>query len=159
MIGIMQPDETDRTLLALLEGNARMSTVALARRVGLSRTTVQSRIARMERAGVIAGYTTVTPAHDADAVRAHVMITITPRHAASVEAALRPIREIRELHAVSGMVDMIAVGGAGATETINRVIDRIGMLGGVERTTSAIILSTRFRRRGGEPEPGSSGGR
>lgn len=153
MIGIMQPDETDKALLALLEGNARLSTVALARRVGLSRTTVQSRIERMERAGLIAGYTTVIPAHEADAVRAHVMITVMPRHAASVEAALRPIREIRELHAVSGMVDMIAIVGAGSTETINRVIDRIGMLDGVERTTSAIILSTRFRRRERNPVP------
>lgn len=147
-IGIMHMDTTDKALLALLQDNARISTAALARRTGLSRTTVQSRIERMEQTGLIAGYTVVTAPEAEDAVRAHVMVTLAPRHAASVEAALRHIGEVRELHAVSGTVDMIAIVGAASTEIINRVIDRIGLLDGVERTISAIILSTRFRRRG-----------
>ena len=46
----------DRRLLALLKANARESTASLARKLGLSRTTVQERIRRLERNGVIAGY-------------------------------------------------------------------------------------------------------
>ncbi|EBU8132065.1 AsnC family transcriptional regulator, partial [Salmonella enterica subsp. enterica serovar Java] len=48
--------DPDQALLNLLRGNARASTTELARRLGLSRTTVQSRIERLERKGVIAGY-------------------------------------------------------------------------------------------------------
>lgn len=49
-------DDTDRQLLSLLQANARESTATLARRLGLARTTVVSRIARLEREGVVAGY-------------------------------------------------------------------------------------------------------
>ncbi|WP_242400971.1 Lrp/AsnC family transcriptional regulator [Acetobacter okinawensis] len=53
LVGIMKLDETDRALLALLSTNARISTVALSKKLGLSRTTVQSRIERLERRGII----------------------------------------------------------------------------------------------------------
>ena len=43
----------DRRLLALLRANARESTASLARKLGLSRTTVQERIRRLERNGVL----------------------------------------------------------------------------------------------------------
>jgi DNA-binding Lrp family transcriptional regulator len=54
----MKPlDAIDRQLIALLQDNARLSTVALAKAVGLSRSTVQERLQRLENAGVIAQYT------------------------------------------------------------------------------------------------------
>ena len=53
-------DPTDRALLGLLRGNARRSTADLARELSLSRTTVQSRIARLERERVITGYSVRT---------------------------------------------------------------------------------------------------
>jgi len=49
--------EADLTLIALLRENARASTADLARRLGVSRTTVQSRIEKLEKRGVIEGYT------------------------------------------------------------------------------------------------------
>src|SRR5512146_3069997 len=96
-------DEADRALLHALRGNARLSTAELARRLQLSRTTVHSRLERLERRGVIAGYTVVVPdAVEAALVRAHVMITVAPRQSAAIEAALRRIPEVRVLHSVSG---------------------------------------------------------
>ncbi|MBW8860659.1 MAG: Lrp/AsnC family transcriptional regulator, partial [Caulobacter sp.] len=52
----MPMDPIDRKLVAALKDNGRASTADLARRVGRSRTTVQSRIERLERDGVILGY-------------------------------------------------------------------------------------------------------
>lgn len=49
-------DETDRQLIAALQINARESVATLARRLGIARTTVNSRLARLERSGVISGY-------------------------------------------------------------------------------------------------------
>ena len=140
-------DDTDRALLALLRDNARTPTADLARRLKLSRTTVQSRLARLERERVIAGYT-VAVADEAEAalVRAHVLITLEPRKAAPIEAALRRIDEVRTLHSVSGPFDLIAVVAASSIGELDRLIDRIGALDGVERTTSAIVLSTRIQR-------------
>src|SRR5690606_4991678 len=52
----LKVSDSDERLLALLRENARCSTAELARRLGLSRTTVQSRIDRLEKQGVIRGY-------------------------------------------------------------------------------------------------------
>jgi DNA-binding Lrp family transcriptional regulator len=140
-------DETDRALLALLRENARAPTAELARRLKLSRTTVQSRLARLERSRTIAGYT-VTASADDDAmlVRAHILITLEPRKASAIEGALRRIPEVRTLHSVSGPFDLIAVVAAMSIGELDTLIDRIGTLDGVERTTSAIVLSTRIQR-------------
>ena len=54
-------DPIDRMLLNLLRENARTSTAELARKLHLSRTTVQSRIERLERNHVVAGYTIKVP--------------------------------------------------------------------------------------------------
>lgn len=140
-------DDTDRALLALLRENARAPTAELARRLKLSRTTVQSRLARLERNRAIAGYTVTASAdEEASIVRAHILITLEPRQAAPIEAALHRIPEVRTLHSVSGPFDLIAVVAAGSIGELDRLIDRIGTLDGVERTTSAIVLSTRIQR-------------
>ncbi len=140
-------DDTDRALLALLRENARAPTAELARRLKLSRTTVQSRLARLERSRAIAGYTVTAPAdEEATLVRAHILITLEPRQSASIEAALRRIPELRTLHSVSGPFDLIAIVAASSIGELDTLIDRIGELEGVERTTSAIVLSTRIQR-------------
>jgi DNA-binding Lrp family transcriptional regulator len=140
-------DDTDRALLALLRDDARMPAARLARKLGLARTTVQSRLARLERERVVVGYTVVVPEEaEAALVRAHVLITARPKQSAGIEAALRRIPEVRTLHSVSGPFDLIAVLAAGSIGELDALIDRIGALDGVERTTSAIVLSTRIAR-------------
>lgn len=140
-------DPIDQALLAALRENARASTADLARRVGRSRTSVQSRIDRLEQQGVILGYgVRLAPEHDQGAVRAHVMIKVGPKEARAVTAALRAIDQVRVLHSVSGEVDLIAVAATSSVDEMDQVIDRIGALAGVERTNSSIILSTKFDR-------------
>ncbi len=143
----MALDAIDERLLLALRENARASTARLARLVGRSRTSVQSRIGRLEKEGVIVGYgVRLAPEHDLGAVRAHVMIKIGPKEARAVTAALRAIPQVRVLHSVSGDADLIAVAATASVAEMDAVIDRIGALDGVERTTSSIILSTKFER-------------
>jgi len=140
-------DATDRALLALLRDDARASTAELARKLKLSRTTVQSRMERLQRQRVIAGYTITVPNElEANLVRAHVLITLAPKRSAAIEIALRRIPEVRVLHSVSGPFDLIAIVAAASIGELDALIDRIGGLDGVERTTSAIVLSTRIQR-------------
>ncbi len=140
-------DPTDRALLALLRDNARAPTAELARKLNLSRTTVQSRMERLQRQRVISGFTITVPDElEAALVRAHVMITLAPKRSAAIDVALRKIAEVRVLHSVSGPFDLIAVVAAASIGELDALIDRIGGLDGVERTTSAIVLSTRIQR-------------
>lgn len=140
-------DSIDLALLDALRQNARTPIAELARKLELSRTTVQSRLERLERRRVISGYTVVVPDEvEATLVRAHVLITLAPRKSAAIESALRKVPEVRVLHSVSGPFDLIAVVAAQSIGELDALIDRIGGLEGVERTTSAIVLSTRFQR-------------
>lgn len=140
-------DSIDERLLLALRENGRASTTELARLVGRSRTSVQSRIERLEKRGVIIGYgVRLAPEHALGAVRAHVMIKIGPKETRAVTAALRAIPQVRVLHSVSGDADLIAVAAAASVAEMDQVIDRIGELKGVERTHSSIILSTKFER-------------
>lgn len=143
----MQIDDVDRALIALLREDARAPTAELARRLGLSRTTVTSRLQRLEAAKVVVGYTVrLAGAVESALVRAHVTVACHPKASAGVEAALRRIPEVRQLHSVSGPFDMIAVVAAPSIAELDTLIDRIGALDGVEWTTSSILLSTRIDR-------------
>jgi DNA-binding Lrp family transcriptional regulator len=139
--------DKDRALLAILRQNARASTAEVARKLGVSRSTVQSRIERLERMGVISGYTvSIGERYEAGLVRAHVMITAAPKLSKAVSARLGELPELRRLHSVSGPFDLIAEVAAHSVSAMDAVIDRIGALDGVERTQTSVILSTRFER-------------
>jgi DNA-binding Lrp family transcriptional regulator len=139
--------DADRALIALLRQDARASVADLARRLGVSRTTAQSRLERLERSGVIAGYSVrLGDAYERGLVRAHVLVTAEPKLASRVVAELAAVPEVRTLHSVSGSFDMIVIVEAPSIEELDLLLDRIGALEGVDRTMSSIILSTRIER-------------
>lgn len=140
-------DDVDQRLLALLRENARIPVAEIARRLGLSRTTAQSRLARLERSGVIAGYALrLSEAHTAGLIHALVELTVEPKQTAAVTTALKKMPSVRRLQSVSGAFDMIAFLEARGVADMDAVIDQIGALEGVERTNSSIVLSTKFDR-------------
>jgi DNA-binding Lrp family transcriptional regulator len=140
-------DDLDQRILDLLGGDARQSVTVMARRLHAARSTLQERIARLERSGVIAGYTVrLGPAATGRRVTAHVAITVDLKRGEHVQQTLRRIAGVRTLHTVSGPFDLIAVVATESTTEIDRVLDRIGAIPGVKRTTSSIVLTTKFDR-------------
>ncbi len=140
-------DPKDRELIRLLQADARATTTSLAGELGLSRATVQTRMARLEGQGIIRGYTVrVSYEIEQRQIRAHVMISVFPKQNAEVSAALVKLAGVRALYAISGQYDLIAIIAAEATEEIDQIIDAVGQLDGVERTNSSIVLSTKFQR-------------
>lgn len=142
-------DELDRALIAALQADARQSSAALARRLGVARTTVLARLARLERDGVIVGYT-VRLAQDVDprAVQAFVGITTEPKTARDVTRALARLPELRQLSSVSGEFDYIALLAADSTARLDGLLDEIGQIEGVRRTTTSVVLARRIDRIG-----------
>ena len=137
----------DNALIAILRENARAPTAEIARRLGVSRTTVQSRLERLERRGVITGYTLrLSEEQTRSLLRAHILLTIVPKLIREVEAGLKEIPAVRTLHSVSGNFDMIAIIEAKSVGELDELADRIGALEGVERTSTSLILSTRIER-------------
>ena len=139
--------DTDARLITLLKANAREPVASLARKLDLARSTVQERIARLEREGVIRGYTLlVSDEAQARNLRAVVMMAADARQAERLAGELKRIPEVRALSAVSGAYDMMALVEAETLARMDAVLDRIGRAGGVTRTVSSIILSEKFSR-------------
>ena len=141
----------DEELLTALRANARAPVAALARSLGLSRTTVQDRLKRLEEQGVIAGYT-LKLARDArpSGIAAQVAIAVEPCRQIEVAKAIGKLQQVETLHAVSGKVDFIALVRAPTAEGIDKVIDQIGLIPGVNGIETAVILSTKLDRREGK---------
>ena len=140
-------DDLDRQLLSLLQANARESTAHLARRLGVARTTVLARIARLEREGVIVGYTARLAADQADrSVQAWVGVVTDPKQARAVVQRLARLPELRQLSSVSGEFDYLALLRAESTTRLDALLDEIGEIEGVVRTTSSVVLAVRIDR-------------
>jgi DNA-binding Lrp family transcriptional regulator len=142
-----QIDEVDRQLIARLQENARIPTAALAREVGLSRSAVQERLERLEKAEVIKGYTVQLGDVAKPVLLAEVMIQLEQKQSAGVVGGLQKVPHCIRCLAVSGEYDLIAEVAANTPEELDGVLDRIGGMSGIKRTSSSIILSTKFDRR------------
>ena len=139
--------DPDTQLIDLLRGNARMPIAVLARRLGLARSTVQGRLERLERSGLIRGYTVqLAPAVGARQVQAHAMIAVEPQQQALVERTLRAMSAVTTLLTVSGSYDLIAMLAAESTEALDAALDELRECPGVKSTSTSIVLSRRFER-------------
>ncbi len=142
-------DTLDRRLLALLQANARASAADLARQLGVARTTVLARVTRLERQGVIAGYTVKLGAGKSGGlhpVQAYVGITTAPKSAAVVTQQLAALPELQQLCSVSGEFDYLALLQADTTARLDALLDEIGAIEGVLRTTTSVVLARRIDR-------------
>ncbi len=138
--------DKDQNLIELLELNARESVASLARKLGVSRTTVQDRLKRLEESGVITGYQVRLASRAKSGIRAFVEITVDPALLVSVLAELKHVASIETLHTVSGKFDLMAVLRADTPAQIDIQLDKVGSIRGVNKTASAIILSTKIDR-------------
>ncbi len=138
----------DEELVNMLRINAREPVAALARKLGVSRTTVQDRLKRLEDQGVIAGYTLKLAKEQSNrGIAALVTMSVEPRRQIEVAKILAKFTQIETLHTVSGKIDLIAMVRTATSEDMDKVIDQIGVISGVTEIETAVILSTKVDRR------------
>jgi len=140
-------DDLDKALIGQLQTDARQSVATLARKLRVARTTVQSRLDRLETGGVIAGYT-VKLGEEAQRplIRASVLVAIEPRSQAAILSRLRAMPEIERAFTTSGRFDLLLQVAAGNTTALDAVLDSVGGLPGVRSSESLIHLTTRIDR-------------
>lgn len=136
-------DSADRELLRLLTVNAREPVTILARKLGLGRATVQERIDRLKRNGVIAKFTIAVAAGAAGPqITACVFVKVNLKASAAVGRSLSRLKGIRELYKTAGENDdFLAIVDGADTAAIDAVIGEIVAVSGVERTSSKIMLA------------------
>lgn len=135
-------DAIDRKLIALLAADARASATALARDAGLSRTAIQERMARLERAGVILGYTVRLAERPKPPVtRALLSLSIRTRPCASVLDRFRNWPEVRACYSLAGPVDAMLLVETESAQELSRLVDRLSAVPGVGEIATAPILA------------------
>jgi DNA-binding Lrp family transcriptional regulator len=138
------PDTLDRELLALLQHNARESVTTLGKKLKCARTTVIARIARLEKNGVIAGYTVRLNQAALDrSLQACVGLSVLPKAGGEVLKRLAKMPEIKQVYSVSGEFDYIAWVRAELPDQLDRLLDAMGAIEGVTRTRTSVVLAQR----------------
>ena len=136
-------NDTDQQLLALLRANARESVATLARKLRVSRGTIQNRIRRLEETGVIVGYTArVKPGVQAPRIRALMTIAIEGNNTEVVLQALRGDPHVQTLHTTNGRWDVVAEIHTDSLESFDQVLGRIRQIPGIASTETSLLLST-----------------
>jgi DNA-binding Lrp family transcriptional regulator len=140
-------DDLDKALLAQLTMDARLSLATLARRLKVARSTVQSRLERLESSGAIAGYTVkLGDTARASLIRASVLLMVEPRNQPAILARLKAIPEVERVNTTSGRCDLLLLVAAASTAALDSVLDVIGEIPGVRSSESLIHLSTKLDR-------------
>ncbi|MGB1237648.1 MAG: Lrp/AsnC family transcriptional regulator [Pseudomonadales bacterium] len=141
-------DHIDKALLAILRDDARKPVTVIAEILDLSRVTVQKRIAALEQADVINGYTVRTGrGYVSEKFRAQVLLGVKNSVGDRFTAFLRSFEEVVTVHSLAGRFDAMLAIEASSSEAIDRVLDRIREHPDVERTESCLVLSTKLDRR------------
>ncbi len=136
-------DTTDRQLLSLLRDNARLSVAAMAKSLGVSRGTVQNRLARLEADGSVLGYTVrLKNAADDERIRALMTVAVEGNRTDEVLKALRGDPAVCALHTTNGRWDIVAELRTESLEAVDKVLGRIRLIDGISSTETSLLLST-----------------
>lgn len=134
-------DDTDRLLISLLRDNARTAVATLAKKLGVSRGTVQNRIARLTSSGTIEGFT-IRARPDARAIRAVMMIGVEGERSDRILDELKKFPEVHAVHTTNGRWDMVIELSTDTLQAFDRVLHRIRQISGVSASETSLLLSS-----------------
>lgn len=141
-------DQLDVALVEAMRENPRVGDLELSRITKVARATVQSRLAKMEASGIIAGY---GPAIDLVAaghpVLAFVTLEIAQGSLDAVTEELESLPNVLDAYVTSGAADVVCKIAATSHEDLQSVLLHISQSGSVVRSTSVIVLSELVRPR------------
>jgi DNA-binding Lrp family transcriptional regulator len=144
---INELDSTDQHLITLLRHHPRASVSELARRSGLARGTVHTRLERLEQSAVVRGF-----GPDVDAklagydVQAFTSVSIAQGRHDETIAKLAALPEVIEVHTVTGDGDLLLRIVASTNDHLNDVLQEITHIPEVGRTQTQLALASPVQR-------------
>jgi DNA-binding Lrp family transcriptional regulator len=135
-------DELDARLLLLLTDQPRLGVLECSRQLGVARGTVQARLDRLERRGVLHGFSPdVDLAVLGHMLTAFVVLEIAEGKRSEASGRLEAIDEVCEVHSTTGRGDLLVRVIARSNADLQRVIDEVVNVPWVERTSTSIALT------------------
>jgi DNA-binding Lrp family transcriptional regulator len=136
-------DDLDQKLIALLRQDARLSIAILATKLKVSRGTVTNRMARLEKDGVIAGYTLRLRSDvQTQQIKAWMSIAVEGNRTREVIVNLMGEPGVASLMDTNGRWDLLAELRADNLQDLAKVLERIRLLKGISNTETSIHLET-----------------
>jgi Lrp/AsnC family transcriptional regulator, leucine-responsive regulatory protein len=138
-------DDIDQHLIALLRANARLPIVALAHKIGLSRSAAQERLKRLETHGIIKGYTVLFEDPADHAVRAWISVKFAPGYSCDrVVPLVLNHAEVRLCHAIAGPIDLIILAEATDHSALSALRDAFVSYEGIAEAHTAPVLIAHY---------------
>jgi DNA-binding Lrp family transcriptional regulator len=138
-------DNIDRQLISLLRTDARTPITILAKKINVSRATIQNRMSKLEKKGVITGYTALVSSgtnEKMSLVRAHMSIELKGASTNKVKFSLMSEPTICTIHSTNGHWDMIVEIQAESLEGLDKVLGRIRNIPEISTSETSILLAT-----------------
>ncbi|MCD6592955.1 Lrp/AsnC family transcriptional regulator [Candidatus Bathyarchaeota archaeon] len=134
-------DSIDKEILRMLQDDARISFKKIAEKIGVSEATIFVRVKKLRKNGVIKRFTAiVSPDLLGKNLTAFVLINTEPKNLEHVLDALSSMDDVYEVYDVTGTYYVIVKIRTENRKTLAEIIDKIGMIDGVTRTETAIVL-------------------
>lgn len=144
----MALDEIDGQIIALLEANGREPATKLAAKVGLSRSAVQERVARLERDGIIAGYTIRIGGAQPSGIEAYLILQLDGPVCRRVAPQLGDIPEVRTVVSITGELDMLVRARVADMAALAALAERVSRIRDVKSVVTAPVLTVHHDRGG-----------
>ncbi len=139
-------DDLDRRLISALREDGRAPVAALARKLGVARATVNSRLERLVSSGAVVGFSVrVRDELDPLTIRAVSLIAVEGRSTDRVIRQLRGFPEISALHTTNGGWDLVAELRTEDLAAFDAVLGRIRSIDGVVNSETSLLLSSVLR--------------
>lgn len=140
----MELDSVDRHILSLLQENCKLPLARIGERVGLSAPSVAERIDKLEKGGVIRGYTAVLDARKLGKdITAFIGVFVDhPKLITKFEKEIDRFANVQECHHVTGQHTLLLKVKVENTSALEELIRKIRFIEGVSRTETSVVLST-----------------
>lgn len=136
-------DTLDQNLLGLLRADARMSVATLAKKLDVSRGTIDNRIRKLEERGLILGYTVrLRPDVETEDIVAWMSIAVEGHETRKIVNLLMGEPSVAGLHDTNGRWDLLAELRVPTIDQLSEVLDRLRTLKGIAATETSIHLKT-----------------
>ena len=142
---MLELDNIDRQLISILRTNVRTSISDLAKKINVSRATIQNRLTKLDKRNVITGYTILVSTETDDKmalVRAHMNIEIKGSSTKNVKFALMSEPSVCTIHTTNGRWDMIIEIQTSSLEEFDRILCRIRGIPEISASETSILLSS-----------------
>jgi len=136
-------DEKDRKILRILVSNSRTPFSKIARELGLSEASIYVRIRKLEKMGILKGYTaSIDLTKLGYSTRALIMLKLSPEKYREAISRIKVFSNTIDVYEITGEFHVVMKVVARSNEELSQLIDKLGSIPGVIETRTLYILRT-----------------